>query len=59
MWGLRKKLQAAKVVRQHRETMKAFDERIAAGRSKHQAIRHIELERERYMLTLLRGRVSA
>lgn len=56
MFGLRKKLIEAKVVRQHRATMIAFEARIEKAREKHQAIRHIEAERERYMLTLLKGR---
>lgn len=56
MFGLRKKLRAAKAVRQHREIMRAFDDRIAFCRSKHQAIRHIEAERQDYMHRLLAGR---
>lgn len=53
MFNLRKKLRAAKIVRQHRETMKAFEARIAKAREKHQPIRHIEAERQTYMHGLL------
>jgi hypothetical protein len=59
MFGLRKKLLAAKAVRQHRETMKAFDARVEANRAKHQPIRHIEAERQDYMRRLLEGRANA
>jgi len=58
MFNLRRKLREAKIVRQHRETMKAFEARIERAREKHQAIRQIEAERERYMLTLLKGRMA-
>jgi hypothetical protein len=56
MFGLCRKLIAAKVIRQHRETMKAFDARVEACRAKHQPIRHIEAERQDYMRRLLEGR---
>lgn len=59
MFGVRKMLQAAKVVRQHRETMKAFEDRIAFCRERHQAIRHIEAERSDYMHALLAKRGQA
>jgi len=59
MFGLRKKLAAAKALRQHRETMKAFDARVANARAKHQPIRHIEAERQDYMHSLLRRHADA
>lgn len=55
---LLRKLRERKAIRQHRERMKSFEDRIAFCRSKHQPIRHIEAERQDYMHKLLAGRVG-